>query len=308
MDGAHGPDPLLLVIGRNGQIGWELMRALQPLGQVRGLAREELDVTRHDEVAAALRSLRPDVVINATGYTAVDRAEQASQAPQAWAVNAAAPAFLADQCARTRSLYVHYSTDYVFPGTDPMPLAESAPTGPVNRYGSTKLEGDRAVLSSAGPHLVIRVGWVYSLRRHNFLRTLVRQARAGMPLRVVDDQFGAPTPADFIADVTAHLIARRRARPDVRGLDGCVNVACSGRTHWLGFAEAILDHLAEQPARREDLVLARRPRIEPISSAALGLPARRPAHSLLDITRLSRTWALHAPRWDDALKRVLGDA
>src|SRR5690606_17926208 len=225
----------ILLTGANGQVGHELRRSLTPLGEVAcatrdgtlatdGSSCETADFDRPDELAALLQRVRPDVVVNAAAYTAVDRAESEPEA--AFRINAEAVGVLAAACAARGALLVHYSTDYVFPGNDPRPRREDQPTGPLNVYGASKLAGERAIHASGCQHLLFRVSWVYSARGHNFLRTMLRLAEERDKLHVVDDQIGAPTPAHWIAEATARAIAVQRAGDN----EGAVSTA-SGTWH-----------------------------------------------------------------------------
>ncbi|MGE0803580.1 MAG: dTDP-4-dehydrorhamnose reductase [Lautropia sp.] len=220
----------IAVTGVTGQIGAELIRSLQPLGTVLPLSRRELDLAAPDTIAARLDALAPDLVVNPGAYTAVDRAE--SDYATAHAVNAEAPAAIAGYCARRGALLVHYSTDYVFDGGGERPWREDDATAPINAYGRSKLAGEDAIRAAGCAHLILRTSWVYSLAGGNFLRTMVRLAASRDHLRIVGDQFGVPTPASFIADVTAQLIARRRADPALADRSGVLNVAPSGRANW----------------------------------------------------------------------------
>ncbi|MCC6813834.1 MAG: dTDP-4-dehydrorhamnose reductase, partial [Rubrivivax sp.] len=210
----------ILLLGKNGQLGWELQRSLAPLGELVALDRRGApglcgDLGEPDGLAATVRQLCPDVIVNAAAYTAVDRAE--SEPELARRINAHAPAVLAREAAACGALLVHYSTDYVFHGQGQRPWAEDDPTGPLNVYGQTKLEGEQAILRSAGRHLILRTSWVYAARGGNFARTMLRLARQQPRLTVIDDQWGAPTGAELIADVSAHAIVQLRARPDKAG-------------------------------------------------------------------------------------------
>lgn len=289
----------ILLTGADGQVGWELRRALAPLGRVTALTRADADLTDHERLREVVRAVQPAAVVNAAAYTAVDRAE--SERELAFAVNAAAPAVLAGEAALAGALMVHYSTDYVYDGASRRPYVESDPVAPVNAYGESKLAGDLAVAASGARHLVLRTGWVYAARGHNFLRTMLRLAHEREELRVVSDQVGGPTPARLIAETTARLLARRATG---RGFElpeaecGTYHVAAAGATSWHGFARAILELDPRRASQRCRAVTA-------IATADFPTPARRPAYSVLDTGLLERTFELHMPPWRDELELVM---
>jgi dTDP-4-dehydrorhamnose reductase len=296
----------LLVLGGTGQVGWELMRALQPLGKVVAASREVLDLRSSDAIARWMNYMQPDVVVNAAAYTFVDRAE--SETTIANAVNATAVGHLAEECRRSGALLVHYSTDYVFDGESDGLYREDAIPCPVNVYGASKLKGEQLIAQSGCRHLILRLCWVYSLRRANFLLSIIDRAKTASELRVVNDQLGAPTPAWLIADLTAHLIQRRQCDSEVRSFDGIVNVACTGFTSWHGFATAIVDSLVAKPSIRHRFRLDRRAPIVAIPSSELKLRARRPRDARLDLGRLRDELNLFPPSWETALALTLRDA
>ena len=291
----------ILLIGASGQLGWELRRALQPLGEVLTPNRAALDLRDAAALRAHIGALRPDVVANAAAFTAVDQAE--SNPDEAMAVNAAAVATMAAACRELDALLVHYSTDYVFDGAGGAPYDEQAEPAPVNVYGRTKLAGDRALLDSGCRHLLLRISWLYSLRRRNFVRAVIAQARAGDALRVVGDQRSAPTPAWLVADISAHLVDRVRQG----GADpspGLINVSCAGNCTWHDFALAIFGHLGRHPALMRNLGIASIPRIEPVSSCEYRSAAHRPPDSRLALDKL-RGADLYPANWRDALEFTL---
>jgi dTDP-4-dehydrorhamnose reductase len=295
----------LLVTGCQGQLGWELMRSLQPLGEVVGVDRRQCDLGDPDSLIRLLRDAQPDVVVNAAAYTAVDKAE--SDPPAAAAINATAPGVLAEQCRKLGALLVHYSTDYVFDGASPHPYREDDPTAPLNEYGRSKLAGERAIVAAGERYLILRTSWVYSLRGANFVRTIARLAQTRDTLRIVDDQVGAPTSAAWLADLSAQMIARDGASGRFPG-SGVWHASCAGATSWHGFADAILQTLSSMRAARPEFVLDKRPKLVPIASSEYPVPARRPANSLLALERLQRDWGLRAPPWQQALQLVLREA
>lgn len=302
-----GCKPLrLMVTGTSGQVGFELLRSLAPLGEIIAVNRNGMELSDPDAIRRTLRDIRPDVLVNAAAWTAVDRAE--AQPDAATAINAVAPGIMAEVCRRIDALLIHYSTDFVFDGHRAEPWTEDDATGPLNVYGATKLAGERAVAQVGGRHLVLRTSWVYSLRGHNFLRTMVRLAQRGVELRVVDDQFGSPTPAAALADLTAHLIDRHHAAERYRVLRGVYHASCAGRTNWHEFAVTLLGWLFARPAQRESLRFDRLPTVEPIPTGAYPLPARRPANSQLSLYKLNTDWGLTMPNWRTALETTLRDA
>jgi dTDP-4-dehydrorhamnose reductase len=288
----------ILITGANGQVGWALQRALASLGEVVALDQSELDLAQPDALRAQVRAIAPDAIVNAAAYTAVDRAE--SEPELARTVNAIAPGVLAEEAQRLDAVLVHYSTDYVFDGTKPGPYVESDPTNPLNVYGRTKLEGERAIGASGCRHLTLRTSWVYGTRGNNFLLTMLRLANERrQSLRIVDDQIGAPTWCQEIATATAALLAR----PELagRGADGLYHLTASGATSWFGFAQAIF---ASPEMARLGLMP---PALEAIPSSAYPTPARRPANSRLDCGRLAERAGIRLATWDEALKRCLGE-
>ena len=291
----------LLLVGANGQVGHALTRSLAPLGDVvattrngrldDGAACESLDLSDLDAIAPLVARVRPDVVVNAAAYTAVDRAEDDAEA--AFRINAQAAGHLAAACAASGAALVHYSTDYVFDGRGTRPYREDDPTAPLGVYGHSKLEGEAAIARSGARHLILRTAWVYGLHGHNFLRTMLRIGAERDELRVVADQHGCPTPAWLIADATAAILRRGIVAAGVRHL------VADGQTTWHGFAEAIFD---EATARG---MLARRPLVHAIATADYPTRAARPAYSVLDTARLRVEYALDLPHWRDALARTL---
>ncbi|MDF1503040.1 dTDP-4-dehydrorhamnose reductase [Roseisolibacter sp. H3M3-2] len=283
----------LLLLGANGQLGRELRRALPALGPVVAVGRAALDLRDGDAVREMVRAAAPGAIVNAAAYTAVDRAE--SERDAAWAVNATAPAVLAEEARRVDAALVHYSTDYVFDGTASRPYAEDAPTGPRNVYGASKLAGEEAVRGAWGRSLVLRTAWVYAAAGRSFVDTMVRLADEGREVvRVVDDQRGAPTPAGWLADATVTVL--RAALAHEAGW-GTYHLAAAGETTWHDVAAAIFADRARRglPA----------PALERISTAEFGAPAARPAYSVLDTTRARGAFGVEPPHWADALAAVL---
>ncbi len=293
--------PCLLILGREGQVGWELERCVVSLGKVIavGLHTAPLSVNLADKAAVRdlVRSVKPDWILNAAAYTAVDRAE--SEPDLALAVNGEAPGVLAEEARRGGAVLVHYSTDYVFDGTANRPYVETDQTSPLNVYGQTKLAGERAIQAVGERYLIFRTTWVYGARGHNFLLAIQRLARERDELRIVADQIGAPTWSRFLAQTTAHVVAvleRNRDRIDeVAGLYHVTNV---GQTSWHGFAEAIVAHMRERHALGAKRVL-------PIATEDYPTPARRPKYSILDNTKAEQTFGISCPTWEKALTLCL---
>ncbi|MFT3961386.1 dTDP-4-dehydrorhamnose reductase [Propionivibrio sp.] len=292
----------ILLFGKNGQVGWELQRSLAPLAEIVALDQEGADGLCGDftdlaGLAETVRRVAPEVIVNAAAYTAVDKAE--SEPELAQAINARAPAVLAEEAGKLGAWLVHYSTDYVFDGSGDTPRAENAPTGPLSVYGRTKLAGEQAVAGCAR-HLIFRTSWVYAARGANFARTMLRLAAERDHLRVVGDQIGAPTGADLLADVTAHALRAVTGRPELAGL---YHLAAAGETSWHAYACFVIEQ-----AREAGRPLHVRPeRIEAIPTSAYPTPARRPLNSRLDTARLRSAFGLHLPDWRDGVRRLLDE-
>jgi len=282
----------ILLTGRNGQVGWELVRALGPLGEVAAYGHAELDLAVPDRIVAAVRSTMPDVVVNAAAYTAVDQAEHEPEA--ALAVNAIGVGVLAEEAKRVGAALIHYSTDYIFDGTKDVPYVEEDAPNPLNEYGRSKLAGERAVREIDGPHLILRTSWVYAARGRNFFVTMRRLLRERDEVRVVSDQIGAPTSAGALADATAKILGLRGTEA-ARESRGVYHVTASGSTSWHGFAEAI--------ARLERCAA----RIVPIPSDDYPTPARRPRNSRLSNDKLLRRFGVALPPWASSLEVCSAD-
>ena len=282
----------ILLTGCSGQVGYELERSLQGLGEVVAVDRARMDLADLDQVRAVIREVRPGLIVNPAAYTAVDKAE--SEPELAHRVNAEAPAVMADECKRLGAALVHYSTDYVFDGTQAGPRVESDATGPINVYGRSKLAGEQAIAAAGIPHLILRTSWVYGMRGKNFLLTMLRLARERDELRVVADQHGAPTWSRSIADSTALILAQAKAG----GADwwrqhgGTYHLSSQGQTTWFEFTQAILAE-AQIDCR-----------LLPISTAEYPLPAPRPQHSVLSSELLMSRFC-RLPHWREALRLCL---
>jgi len=290
----------ILLLGKNGQVGWELQRSLAPLGEVVALgsgSREYCgDFTDLQGITETVRAIAPDIIVNAAAHTAVDKAE--SEAERARTINALAPGVLAQEAKRLDAWLVHYSTDYVFDGSGDMPWTESAATGPLGVYGSSKLEGEQLIQRSGCRHLIFRTSWVYGARGGNFAKTMLRLAQERDSLKVIDDQIGAPTGADLLADVTAHAIRTALRNPEVCGL---YHLVAAGETSWHGYASFVLDF-----ARRAGMPLKVAPdAVQPVPSSAFPTPAQRPHNSRLNTEKLQNTFDLHLSDWQKGVERML---
>lgn len=286
----------ILLTGIHGQVGWELQRSLQPLGEIFAFDRGGFDLANPDGMRTVLREIKPDIIVNPAAYTAVDKAESESETECATAINATAPGILAEHAKQQDALLIHYSTDYVFDGSKPAAYSEDDPVCPINAYGRGKLAGEHAIQAVGCRHLIFRCSWVYGLRGQNFLRTMLRLARECDELRVVADQTGAPTWCRMIAETTALAIAR------YTGQQGIYHLAAAGATTWYGFATAIIAAAAERG------LLERIPAVRHITSADFPTPARRPANSRLNCSRLQHDFTLQQPDWAPELQLCLDSA
>lgn len=289
----------ILLFGKNGQLGWELQRSLAPLGEVIALGTHDrpcADFNRPSDVAATVRALAPDVIVNAAAYTAVDKAESDSQT--AMTVNAVTPGLLARTAAGLGAWLVHYSTDYVFDGSGMTPWREDDPVAPVNEYGRGKLAGEENIRTAGGRHLIFRTSWVYAARGNNFAKTMLKLAQERDALKVIDDQYGAPTGADLLADITAHALRAVMVQPE---LGGTYHVAPAGETTWHGYARHVIGRAraAGLPVKvAEDAIAA-------VPTSEFPTPARRPANSRLDTAKLRSAFGLHLPDWRVGVDRML---
>lgn len=278
----------ILLTAQNGQVGWELQRTLAPLGEVVALDRQALDLANPDAIRAVIREVKPQLIVNAAAYTAVDRAETEPELAQA--VNATAPGIMAEEAKRLGAALIHYSTDYVFDGAKEGVYVEDDPTNPLNVYGATKLAGEQAIRASCAAHLILRTSWVYGARGKNFLLTMLRLAKEREELKIVADQIGAPTWSRHIAETTAQILAQRMGQwPE---LDGLYHFTAGGATSWHGFATAIVELSGIAP----------KPRLIPIPTTEYPLPATRPKNSLLSNASLAATFGLTMPDWSVSLR------
>jgi len=281
----------ILITGANGQVGWELQRTLAPLGEVVVLGREALDLSNADAIRHTVRQIAPELIVNAAAYTAVDKAETERELAQA--VNGAAPGVLAEEAKLLNAALVHYSTDYVFDGLKGAPYEEIDAPHPLSVYGETKLAGEKVIAAVGAPHLILRTSWVYGVRGKNFMRTMLRLANERDELRVVDDQFGAPTWSRMIAEATGAILAQCLHKDAVAGVlaekGGLYHLTASGQTSWFGFASEIVQHTERQP------------RMTPITTAEYPLPAPRPAYSVMSNAKLTRVFGIRLPDWNASL-------
>jgi dTDP-4-dehydrorhamnose reductase len=281
----------ILVTGCNGQVGWELARVLEPLGDIVAFDRAGLDLALPDRVRATLAQLRPDVIVNAAAYTAVDSAE--TDPETAFAVNARGSEILAEEAKRNGALLVHYSTDYVFDGRKDRPYVETDGTHPLSTYGRSKLEGEKAIQNVGCRHIILRTAWVYAARGRNFLLTIRRLARERPELRVVNDQFGAPTSAPAIARATGEILS---AIARGKGEDGIFHMTAAGRVSWFDFARLIVAQ-SGPPF----------PAVLPIPSLDYPTPAARPRNSCLSSSRLATRFAVRLGDWEQEARRILDE-
>ncbi len=296
----------ILLLGKNGQVGWELQRSLAPLGHVIALDRQGCldlsgDLADLDAIAATVRALKPDIIVNAAAYTAVDKAE--SDAALAARINSEAPGILARQAAAIGAWLIHYSTDYVFDGSGESPWPEDAPTNPLSVYGRTKHNGEAAITASGARAIVLRTSWVYAARGQNFAKTMLQLAKERDALNVVADQFGAPTGAELIADVTAHIIRQIFSREDASQLAGIYHLAAAGETSWHGYAQFVLQHASSHGCSLKvsaDQVGAIRTEDYPV-------PASRPRNSRLNLGKLEKAFNLKMPPWQQGVQRMLDE-
>jgi dTDP-4-dehydrorhamnose reductase len=291
----------ILLLGKNGQVGWELQRALAPLGDVVALDFDSpgplaADFSKPESLAATVRAVAPQIIVNAAAHTAVDKCE--TEPDVARALNAESPAVLAREAHALGAWLMHYSTDYVFDGSGSTPWLEDSPTGALNVYGATKLEGEQAIRASGCKHLILRTSWVYAARGGNFAKVMLKLARERDRLTVIDDQFGAPTGADLLADITAHALRTALQRPDVAGT---YHAVAAGETSWHGYARHVIEFAR---ALGEPIKVAPEA-IEPVPTSAFPTPAKRPSNSRMDTHKLRATFGLNLPSWQAGVERML---
>jgi dTDP-4-dehydrorhamnose reductase len=294
----------LLLLGKNGQVGWELQRSLAPLGEVLALDRHSTaycgDLSKPKQLAQTVLAFKPDIIVNAAAHTAVDKAE--SEPDLARCLNTDAPAALAKAAAQVGAWLVHYSTDYVFDGSGSHARQEGEGTCPLSVYGHTKLEGEQAIAASGCKHLIFRTSWVYAARGGNFAKTMLRLAQERDKLTVIDDQHGAPTGADLIADVTAHALRQVKAAQNA-ALSGVYHLVASGETTWHGYAT----HVIEEAKRISPERAWKATEITPIPTSAFSTPATRPLNSRLSTAKLQQAFGLVLPPWEQGVDRMLAE-
>jgi len=293
----------ILLFGKGGQVGWELQRALAPLGELIALDFDTAgdlsgDFSQPEAVAATVRRVAPDLIVNAAAHTAVDKAE--SEADLARLINASTPGRIAQEAKALGAHLIHYSTDYVFDGSGDAPRDETAATGPLSVYGHTKLEGEQLIAASGATHLILRTSWVYAARGGNFAKTMLKLAKERERLTVIADQFGAPTGAELLADVSAHAARMLRARPELSGLYHCV---AAGETSWHGYAT----HVIERARAAGHAIKVAPDAILPIPTSDYPTPATRPLNSRLDTRRLREVFGLVLPPWQQGVDRMLAE-
>jgi dTDP-4-dehydrorhamnose reductase len=306
--------PAILLIGNNGQVGRELNRMLPRLGEVKSVGREQVDLSNAEEIRSAIRALRPQLIVNAAAYTAVDKAE--SEQDLARAVNAVAPAVMAEEAKKLGALLVHYSTDYVFDGTKTSPYVEDDPTNPKNIYGKTKLEGELGIQASGAPHLIFRTAWVYGTQGKNFLLTILRLATQREELKIVCDQTGAPTTSAEIARATTKILSQMFAHGNetARAADGggLFHMTAGGVTTWFDFTQAILEGARKMDASAPWFAAATGSRplivrnVVPIPAVQYPTPASRPGYSVLSNAKMERAFSVKLPDWRSQLAAVFG--
>ena len=291
--------PRILLTGKNGQVGFELQRALAPLGEVIAVGTADCDLSDANAIRALMQRVQPLLVVNPAAYTAVDKAE--SDADKARAVNAVAPGVLGEEASRLGASVIHYSTDYVYDGSKDGLYTESDPVSPQSVYGQTKLDGERALQAVTPRHVILRTSWVVGAHGGNFAKTMLRLAGDRDELKVVADQFGAPTSASLIADVTAH-IARQILRDGADGFPfGVYHLAAAGETSWHAYAQYVIG----EAIGMGKALKATPERVLPIPASSYPTPARRPQNSRLDTHKLRQTFGLHLPHWQEGVKHIL---
>jgi len=290
------PQKKILLIGTTGQVGWELQRCVQTLGKVVASTKSHIDLTAPDSIRQMIREIKPTIILNAAAYTAVDKAEQDTEL--AHAINATAPGIIAEESLRINSLLIHYSTDYVFNGKQTQPYTETDEVNPLGVYGTTKLAGEQAIQAIGGQYLILRTSWVYGLRGKNFLLTMQRLAKERNELKIIADQFGAPTWSRMIAQATTHILTQLYTplyKLDIKTLSGTYHLTCAGKTSWYEFAKAIITHSDKQM------------RVLPITTADYPTPAQRPTYSVLSNAKIAKTFGITLPAWDKALNLCLNN-
>lgn len=291
----------IVVLAPTGQVGFELMRALSPIGEVVAVSRQDVDFSHLDKLSERLLAIKPDVIVNATAYTAVDKAE--SEPEQAFLINEKLPLTLAKIANEQNALLVHYSSDYVYKGDGENFWQENDPVAPLSVYGQSKLAGDNAIMENCQNYLIFRTSWVYAARGHNFMKTMIKLAQSKESLNVVNDQIGSPTPARLIADVSAIAIVKMLASDDKAKLSGVYHLAPQGTTSWYGYAGEIF-----KLARQANIELALKDEnFQGIPTESYPTPAKRPKNSRLNVSKLERTFDLIMPTWQNQLQPTFNE-
>jgi len=284
----------ILLLGKNGQVGWELQRALAPLGDIIALGRKELDIADMGKARSVIRQIRPDIIVNAAAYTAVEKAEEEKELSMI--VNGVAPGIIAEEAKFINALLIHYSTDYVFDGSKSSPYNENDHPNPVNNYGFTKLAGEKAILDTGANCIILRTSWVYALRGSNFLLTIIKKSKENKVIKVVDDQIGSPTWARLIAESTALILAKTDLKDRQQTI---YHLSSNGKTSWYGFAEAIIAF--------SDVPKELSPVINAIKTSEFPTKVKRPMNSLMDNSFLKTSLGIAMPDWKDSLKLAMNN-
>lgn len=296
----------ILLLGKGGQVGWELQRSLAPLGELIALDHDSTnlcgDFSNLSGLADTVRTVRPDIIVNAAAHTAVDKAE--SESELARTLNALAPEVLSTEAEKLGAWLVHYSTDYVFDGSGDTPWVETDTPGPLSVYGATKLEGEQLIIAANPRHLIFRTSWVYAARGGNFAKTMLRLAQERDKLTVINDQIGAPTGADLLADVTAHVIRQLTQTPtSAATLAGIYHLVASGQTNWFEYAK----HVLAQAQLAQPAIQIKVKQVDPVPTSAFPTPAKRPHNSRLNTSKLQTTFGLALPPWQAGVNRMLAE-
>lgn len=292
----------ILIIGKTGQVGWELCRSLSAQGNVVAFGREDMDLCDNADIAQAIQVLRPSIIVNAAAYTAVDDAEEDTDIARQ--INAIAPGVIAEEGKKVNALLIHYSTDYVFDGCDTSPYTECSSTNPLNAYGVTKLEGEQAIKDSGVNYLIFRTSWVYGVRGSNFLLTMLRLMEEREVLTVVNDQFGVPTSSRLIAEVTSLSVAQYlNGKNKQQFISGLYHLSARGETSWYGYAKAIAGYLSEVDTYSEYVIKE----VQPVSSDRYPSKAIRPQYSTMAVENIEKRFGLQMPTWQEGVKQCLED-
>jgi dTDP-4-dehydrorhamnose reductase len=291
----------ILIFGSGGQVGWELLRTLQPFGTVQAYDFPEVDFSQPESLRMIIRDLKPEVIVNAAAHTAVDRAEDEQEL--AYLINADAPRILAEETALCNGLLIHYSTDYVFDGTKTSAYNENDIPNPLGVYGKTKLAGESAIAGTNCRHIIFRTSWVFGARGQNFLNTILRLASSRSELKIVNDQYGAPTWSRMLAEATAAVLSKISVMPSAMWESGIYNMTCAGVTSWYEFAKVILEKAQQRGVLKKDVL----PQIIPIATHEYPVKAKRPANSLLNNEKLQKTFGLVLPSWNTCVNLVIDE-